>query len=110
MAQHQTKQHEELMALLHQVPGVSEHLESFTVLMGKKILQRRIALGLTQKELAQMVSEKVSSMTQATISKVEAGHEGTKGETYNKLFHALGELEDVNPIFKAKPDEGLLLR
>ena len=29
MTQHQTKQHEELMALLHQVPGVSEHLESF---------------------------------------------------------------------------------
>lgn len=110
MSQHQTNQHEELMALLHQVPGVTEHLESFTVLMGKKILQRRMALGLTQTELAQLVSEKVAAMTQATISKVEAGHEGIKGETYNKLFHALGELEDVTPVYKGEPDEGALLR
>ena len=49
-------------------------------------------------------------MTQATISKVEAGHEGIKGETYNKLFHALGELEDVTPVYKETPDDGLLLR
>ncbi|AXF55155.1 helix-turn-helix domain-containing protein [Salicibibacter kimchii] len=87
--------HEKLKDLLQQVPGVKEHLESFPVKMGKKIMKRRINLGLTQEDIVQLVSEQAGSqgqrpITQATISKIETGHSGIKGETYDKVLRALG--------------------
>ena len=40
------KQHEDLMRLLDEVPGVEEHMQSFEVQMGEKILERRLQAGL----------------------------------------------------------------
>ncbi len=43
------------MELLDQVPGVKEHMNSFEVIMGEKILKRRLELGLTQSDLVELI-------------------------------------------------------
>ncbi|QQK76399.1 helix-turn-helix transcriptional regulator [Salicibibacter cibarius] len=101
MVNHQesSSSHEQLKDLLKQVPGVKEHLESFPVKMGKKIMKRRIDLGLTQQDIVQLVAKQARSqgqrpITQATISKIETGHSGIKGETYDKVLQVL----DYDPL------------
>lgn len=97
------KKHEDLMRLLNKVPGVKEHMESFEVQMGKKILQRRIELGLTQTKLVEIVSSQGDRITQATISKVESGDTSVGSETYNKIFSALGGISELNIKFGELP-------
>ena len=98
--------HEKLKELLHQVPGVKEHLESFPVKMGKKMMKRRIELGFTQQDVVELVSEHARSLgqrpiTQATISKIESGHSGIKGETYDKVLQAL----KFDPLSEGSSDD-----
>lgn len=97
--------HEKLKELLHQVPGVKEHLGSFPVKMGKKIMKRRIELGLTQHDVVRLVSEHARAsgqrpISQATISKIESGHSGIKGETYDKVLQAL----NYDPLSEGSSD------
>lgn len=97
------KKHKDLMSLLDQVPGVKEHMNSFEVQMGKKILQRRIELGLTQSQLVDLIIENGERVTQATISKVECGDASVGSDTYNKIFNALGGLENLEIQFGEYP-------
>ncbi len=87
---------EEVLGLLDQVPGVTEFMNSFEVKMGQQIMARRISLGLTQSQLAELVS-KISgeSMPQSTISRVEGASKGIRSETYDKILRALGMSEVV---------------
>lgn len=97
------KKHEDLMRLLDQVPGVEDHMESFEVIMGQKILQRRIELGLTQSQLVERICAQGDRITQATISKVETG-DGTVGsDTYNKIFKALGRIASLDVNYGGLP-------
>lgn len=75
-------------------PEVSTYLDSFSVAVGNAVLVRRSALGWTQRELA-----KQAGTTQARISQIEAGFEGIKMETLNKVFYALG-LKQLTSFFQ----------
>lgn len=100
--------HEDVMALLKSVPGVTEHLNKPSVIMAKKIAKRRIELGLTQTKLVEIAKEKGINLTQATVSKVEAGHEGITQGTLDKVVLALGGLEDMQVDFKEYPKRTLM--
>lgn len=95
--------HDELMCLLNQVPGVEEHMQSFEVRMGETILQRRVELGITQTQLAEIVRELGESITQATISKVEAGDRTVGSDTYQKVLSALGGVKKLDIEFGELP-------
>lgn len=97
------QKHADLMALLDQVPGVKEHMESFEVQMGEKILKRRIELGLTQNNLVEMVRGRGDEITQATVSKVERGDHTVNSETYEKILSALGGVKTLNIEFGELP-------
>lgn len=97
------KNFNDVMEMLRQVPKVNEHLNKLSVIMGKKILKRRLELGLTQKEVVNIIKNHGDTITQATLSKVESGADNIKSETYDKIFLALGGLEDLTPTFKENP-------
>ncbi|MBM7581087.1 helix-turn-helix transcriptional regulator [Jeotgalibacillus terrae] len=97
------KDHENVMDMLNQVPGVKEHLSSMEVIMANKIIKRRIQLGLTQNDLVKLIRENGSSITQATISKVESGSSNIGSETYTKIINALGGIEDMEIQFGDSP-------
>ena len=104
------RDHESLMAELRKVPGVKEHLSSFSVVIGKQILKRRIGMKLTQQALVEFANEKGISFTQSALSKAETG-QNVESETYNKIFKALG-LENAQLTFidSLQYDVGLLSR
>jgi predicted transcriptional regulator len=95
--------HEDVMALLKSVPGVTEHLEKPSVVMAKTLAKRRIKLGLTQTQLVELARDKGIVLTQATISKAESGHEGITQGTIDKIVLALGGLESLQVDFKEHP-------
>lgn len=97
------KNYNDVMKMLKQVPGTEEHLNSFSVLMGKKILKRRIELGLTQQDVIKEINNNGEKITQSTLSKVESGDVNTTSATYDKIFKALGELSDITPQYKGRP-------
>lgn len=97
------KKHDDLMKLLHQVPGVKEHMERFEMKMGIEVFRRRVELGLTQAELVEMINQNGEKITQATISKVERGEINVSSDTYNKIFNALGGIDDVDFSFSDCP-------
>lgn len=83
--------HEDVMAILDEVPGVKEFMESFSVQMAQAIMDRRIDLGWTQERLAQEVRRITGESTpQSTISRIEGGASGIRAETYDKVLRALG--------------------
>jgi transcriptional regulator with XRE-family HTH domain len=63
---------------------IREYLDSFQSQLGKEIFKLRVNRNLTQKELSEL-----AKVTQATISRIEAGDPGIKGETYDKVLKAL---------------------
>lgn len=65
--------------------------------MGKKILKRRIKLGLTKQVLIKEINNNGEKITQSTLSKVESGDVNTNSAAYDKIFKALGELSDITP-------------
>lgn len=73
---------------------VAAYLDSFAVTIGNIVLTRRTSLGWTQQVLA-----KQAGTTQARISQIEAGFEGVKTETLNKVFRALG-LTNLVPHYR----------
>jgi DNA-binding XRE family transcriptional regulator len=85
---------DQFMEEARQDPEVASYLNSFSVAIGNLVLARRMQLGLTQKELA-----KRANTTQARISHIEAGFDGVKLESLNKIFKVLG-LADLNPIYR----------
>lgn len=75
---------DELMDRARQLPEVREYLDSFSVVVGNLVFARRMALGYTQAQLANL-----AGTTQARISEIEAGAESIKSGTLNKVFRAL---------------------
>lgn len=84
---------EDFMTEARQDPEVSAYLDSFSVAIGNAVLARRTALGWSQRKLAEE-----AGTTQARISQIEAGFEGIKMETLNKVFRALG-LKQLTSLF-----------
>ncbi|MFB5761553.1 helix-turn-helix domain-containing protein [Paenibacillus medicaginis] len=84
---------EDFMKEARQDPEISAYLDSFSVAVGNAVLARRTALGWTQRKLAEQ-----AGTTQARISQIEAGFEGVKMETLNKVFKALG-LKQLTSLF-----------
>jgi ribosome-binding protein aMBF1 (putative translation factor) len=78
---------------VRQIPEVADYLNSFSVVIGNLVFARRMQLGLSQQELAAQ-----AETTQATISRVEAGDDGVKSGTLNRIFKEL-KLADINPIY-----------
>lgn len=97
------KNFNDVMKMLKEVPGTDEHLNSFSVLMGKKILKRRIQIGLTQQAVVNEINKTGKKITQSTLSKVESGDVNTTSDTYDKIFKALGELSDITPEYRGRP-------
>lgn len=97
------ERHNNLMDLLDHVPGVKEHMNSFQVQMGQKIMQRRLQLGLTQSELVEAILNSGQKITQATVSKVECGDNTIGSDTYDKILTALGGLDDFQIKFCEYP-------
>lgn len=97
------KQHEDLMRLLDGVPGVEEHMKSFEVQMGEKILERRLQAGLTQTQVVEIVRQQGEPITQATMSKVECGDATVGSNTYNKVLKALGGISNLSIEFGELP-------
>lgn len=99
----------DVMKMLKDVPGVQEHLDKFSVIMGKKILKRRLELGLTQQEVVELIKEKGGTTTQSRLSKLECGDDNITANTYDKVLDALGGLDDITPEFKQNPKSKELL-
>lgn len=97
------KQHEDLMRLLDEVPGVVEHMQSFEVQMGEKILGRRLQLGLTQTQVVELIRQQGELITQATVSKVESGDTTVTTDTYNKILKVLGGISNMSIEFGELP-------
>lgn len=97
------QQHEDLMKLLDEVPGVTAHMKSFEVQMAEKILERRLQIGLTQTQVVEIVRQQGESITQATISKVECGDATVGSDTYNKVLKALGGVSKLSIEFGELP-------
>lgn len=98
------KKHEDVMRLLEQVPGVTEHMQSFEVQMGKTILKRRLELKITQLQLVEMVRLQGENINQSTISKVESGDNTVQSETYQKILTALGGMKVLQIEFGELPN------
>jgi len=84
---------QEFMKEVHDLPQIHEYLNSFPVIIGDLVMARRIQLGWTQRQLA-----KAAGTNQARISQIEAGHEGVKIGTIDKVFKALG-LKRITPTY-----------
>ncbi|MFK4472591.1 putative transcriptional regulator [Paenibacillus sp. RC73] len=84
---------EEFMKEARQDPEITAYLDSFSVAVADAVLARRLALGWSQRKLAEQ-----AGTTQARISQIEAGFEGIKMETLNKVFKALG-LKQLTSLF-----------
>ena len=97
------KSYEDVMNRLKQVPKVNEHLNSTAVIMGKQILKRRLELGLTQQQVIALIEQQGKTMTQARLSKIETGDSNITTDSYDKVFEALGELDDLKIEFRGHP-------
>lgn len=97
------KDFNEIMDLLLTVKGVKEHLDSIQVRLGKEILKRRLELGWTQEDVVVHCRELGEPITQSTLSKMESGAKNIKGETYQKVFDALGGIKGLNIEFGELP-------
>lgn len=75
---------DKLKAKARKIPKVKEHLDSFSTQLGRQIFNLRLKNNMTQGELASR-----AGATQATISRVEAGDPGIKGETYDRILAVL---------------------
>lgn len=84
---------EDLLKEARQDPEISAYLDSFSVAVGNAVLAQRMVLGWTQRRLAEE-----AGTTQARISQIEAGFEGIRMQTLNKVFKALG-LKHLTSLF-----------
>jgi transcriptional regulator with XRE-family HTH domain len=78
------KSFNDLKAKARENEVIKNYLDSFQSVMGQEIFKLRINRRLSQSDLAKM-----AKTNQATISRIEAGDPGIKGETYDKVLKAL---------------------
>lgn len=87
-----SKEHKNVMSLLKKVPGVEQHLNSFNIIKGKQILKKRMELGLTQKEICEIVNKKGYCLTPSTLMKIESGYKDIPNNTYDQILKLVGDL------------------
>lgn len=87
----ESKSFDQVMDMFKAVPGVKEHLNKPSIVLGKIVLRRRLELGLTQKEVVEIVKKNGETLTQSRLSKLECGDDGITMKTYDKVIEALGE-------------------
>lgn len=88
-----------VMDLLKSVPGVTEHLESLQVKLGKEILKRRMELGWTQAQLVEKCNAKGMRITQPMLSKMESGIKNIESQTYQNVMDVLGGIKKLGIEF-----------
>lgn len=88
-----------VMDLLKSVPGVTEHLDSLQVKLGKEILKRRMELGWTQAKLVQQCNAKGLRITQPMLSKMESGIRNIESQTYQSVMDVLGGIQKLDIEF-----------
>lgn len=93
------KDFDAVMDLLKSVPGVTEHLESLQVKLGKEILKRRMELGWTQAQLVKQCNAKGLPITQPMLSKMESGMRNIESKTYQSVMDVLGGIAELNIKF-----------
>lgn len=86
------KNYEELMKIMDKkIPRSRDYVNSVSNVMARGILKRRLELGLTQSELANLVKDVTGkTMHQSTISEVEGGTAILTTETYDRVLKTLG--------------------
>lgn len=94
----------EVMELLQTVPGVTEHLNSLQVRLGKEILKRRMELGWTQSTLVKNCALQGISITQPMLSKMESGMKNIEARTYQNVISVLGGIEELDIKFGPVPN------
>lgn len=99
------KEFNEVMDLLKTVPGVTEHLNSLQVKLGKEILKRRMELGWTQANLVEKCVAHGISLTQPMLSKMESGMRNIEARTYQNVISVLGGIEELHIKFGSVPNE-----
>lgn len=87
--------HEDVMAMLEAIPEVKEETNSLRVQLAIAVLNKRLELNLTQEALVNLISASGSTITQATISKIESAESDIKISSYEKVFKALDLHADV---------------
>ncbi|MCG7334302.1 helix-turn-helix transcriptional regulator [Sporosarcina sp. ACRSM] len=83
-------------------PDLKETLNGLSPVYAKIIFSHRVALGYSQKELAQL-----AHVGQKTISRAEGGFDNLSTETYDKIFDALnlGVREIAEAMIQLGTDE-----
>lgn len=83
------KDFNETMEMLDKVPGVKEHLNSFEVKMGGKILKKRVALKWTTDRLIKECRNQNVTITQLSLAKIECGVKEIRHELYEEVYCVL---------------------
>lgn len=99
------KDFDAIMDLLKTVPGVTEHLDSLQVKLGKEILKRRMELGWTQAQLVEKCNAKGMRITQPMLSKMESGMRNIESQTYQSVMDVLGGIKKLDIEFGPVSDE-----
>ncbi|WP_035301092.1 helix-turn-helix domain-containing protein [Brevibacillus thermoruber] len=74
-----------LKSSAREIPGVREYLQSFPAIIADLVMSRRIQMGLSQEQLAEL-----AETTQATISRIESGDEDVELGVLTDVFKVLG--------------------
>lgn len=93
------KDFDAIMNLLKTVPGVTEHLDSLQVKLGKEILKRRMELGWTQAQIVEKCNEEGTRITQPMLSKMESGMRNIESQTYQSVMDVLGGIKKLDIEF-----------
>lgn len=87
------KSFQELKQRAREIPEVREYLDSYSVVIGNIVFARRMQLGYTQKELADLIGTK-----QGRISEIETGDGNVTMDVMNRVFKVLG-LQRLDPFY-----------
>jgi DNA-binding XRE family transcriptional regulator len=83
----------DLKAKVRTISGMSDYLDSYSVVIGNLVFARRMQLGYTQSQLAEL-----SGTNQAHISLIEAGADSITAKVLNRVFRVL-KLASIHPIY-----------
>ena len=78
----------------------AEYLDGLTGIISNQIFKERLQQKLTQKQLGEL-----AGVTQKTISRIEAGDQGVKIGTYEKVLSALRVSASATFYFEEETEE-----
>jgi transcriptional regulator with XRE-family HTH domain len=83
----------DLKAEVRVISGMSDYLDSYSVVIGNLVFARRMQMGYSQSQLAEL-----SGTNQAHISLIEAGADSITAKVLNRVFRVL-RLASIQPIY-----------